>query len=280
MPPYRNPVTMEKLLEFRRTQKSWTACAKEFGNVSRKSLRSWAIRNGYVEPLPRISDTQLRNIIPEFCRDYDGARGEIQLEGFIVSRGFSVTQKVLRNTIKSLPMYDDARKQRKYRNKVPRQHYYAPGIGWLWHIDTHFKLARWGFIFVGVIDGGSRELICVDIELDKTSHSILKSVLASDGFKKYGVPKTLSMDRGTENTPILFLFAPITPLAAPPLTLLKEEEVALAFVALPSSYNGLLALLRNFSFFESISLDMKASLFERGTGSKPAAGSGAGATFR
>jgi hypothetical protein len=145
---------------------------------------------------------QLRNIIPEFCRDYDGARGEIQLEGFIVSRGFSVTQKVLRNTIKSLPMYDDARKQRKYRNKVPRQHYYAPGIGWLWHIDTHFKLARWGFIFVGVIDGGSRELICVDIELDKTSHSILKSVLASDGFKKYGVPKTLSMDRGTENIAI------------------------------------------------------------------------------
>ena len=28
-------------------------------------------------------------IIPEFCRDYDGARGEIQREGFIVSRGFS-----------------------------------------------------------------------------------------------------------------------------------------------------------------------------------------------
>ena len=181
---------------------SWSACARQFAGVSRKRLIGWAFRNGYVEPLQSIDDTDLQNLIEMYCRDYPNGRGELGLEGFIVSKGYKVTHKRLQDTIRSMPNYAEARRKRADKGKWERQVYYAPGIGWLWHIDTFFKLARWGFILVGVIDGGSREMICVDVLLDKTARSVMHSVLESDGFKKYGVPKTLAMDRGNENIAI------------------------------------------------------------------------------
>ena len=200
MAPILNVLTMEKLLALRRNRMSWSKCARQFsGGVSRKSLIGWAYRNGYVEPLKIPTDTELRNLIDVYCHDYRKGREELNLEGFFVSKGYRVTHKRLQNTIRSMPQYAEARERRAHKGKWDRQVYYAPGIGWLWHIDTYFKLARWGFILVGVIDGGSREMICVDVLLDKTARSVLHSVLKSDGFKKYGVPKTVAMDRGMEN---------------------------------------------------------------------------------
>lgn len=199
MPPIQNALTMEKLIALRKQSTPWSKCARLFAGVTRKSLVGWAKRNGYQEPLETISDTDLRNLIDAYCREYPKGRGEVSLQGFIVSQGYVVTRQRLRNTIRSMPEYQEARERRADRRKWERQVYYAPGIGWLWHIDTYFKLAKWGFILVGVIDGGSREMICCDVLLDKTARSVMKSVLSSDGFKKYGPPKTLSMDRGMEN---------------------------------------------------------------------------------
>ena len=202
MAPVLNVLTMEKLIALRKHRMPWSKCARQFASVTRKSLIGWAHRNGYEEPLKPASDTDLRNLICSYCRDYPKARGEMSLEGFIVSKGYRVTQKHLRATIQSMPEYQKAREKRADKRKWERQVYYAPGIGWLWHIDTYFKLARWGFILVGVIDGGSREMICCDVLLDKTARSVLHSVVNSEGFRKYGVPKTLAMDRGMENIAI------------------------------------------------------------------------------
>jgi hypothetical protein len=203
MAPTTNVLTMEKLLKLRANRVPWSKCARLFaGNLTYKRLQRWAYQNGYVEPLKVPSDTELRNIIVQYCRDYPKGRGEITLEGFLVANRFHVTQKRLRNTIASIPEFAEARKKRADRGKWDRRVYYAPGIGWVWHIDTYFKLARWGFILVGVIDGGSREIVCCDVLLDKTARSVLTSVVNSAGFQKYGCPKTLAMDRGMENIAI------------------------------------------------------------------------------
>ncbi|KIJ06896.1 hypothetical protein PAXINDRAFT_91322, partial [Paxillus involutus ATCC 200175] len=53
----------------------------------------------------------------------------------------------------SMQRIDPLGRMLRGRATVERQVYSVPRSNYLWHMDGHHKLIRWGFVIHGIIDG-------------------------------------------------------------------------------------------------------------------------------
>nr|CAH0108038.1 unnamed protein product [Daphnia galeata] len=68
------------------------------------------------------------------------------------------------------------------------------------HVDTHHKLIRWRFIFVGAVDGFSRKIFCLKVDNNNTAVTVLKHF--KEGVDNVGLPSRIRTDKGRENVGI------------------------------------------------------------------------------
>jgi len=53
----------------------------------------------------------------------------------------------------SLYRMDQLGQTLRNRDVIKRQKYKVPQLNYLWHMDGHHKLIRWGMVIHGIIDG-------------------------------------------------------------------------------------------------------------------------------
>ncbi|XP_066265668.1 uncharacterized protein [Branchiostoma lanceolatum] len=123
--------------------------------------------------------------------------GETYLWGLLKSQGIYVTRQRLRDSIHRVDPINTAL---RWFLATSRRTYYVPCPNALWHIDSHMKLIRWGFVFHGGIDGHSRAivyLVCSTNNRAATVYEAFRSAVA-----KWGVPARVRSDYGMENTKV------------------------------------------------------------------------------
>ncbi|KAH0827526.1 hypothetical protein J3R83DRAFT_4239 [Lanmaoa asiatica] len=75
--------------------------------------------------------------------------------------------------------------------------YEAPRSNYVWHIDGHHKLIRWGFVIHGIIDGFCRTVVGLHANTDNRAQTVLALFLTA--IEEYGTPSRVRGDRGGEN---------------------------------------------------------------------------------
>ncbi|KAH0835633.1 hypothetical protein J3R83DRAFT_9382 [Lanmaoa asiatica] len=83
------------------------------------------------------------------------------------------------------------------RAAIQRWVYEAPRSNYVWHIDGHHKLIRWGFVIHGIIDGFCRTVVGLHANTDNRAQMVLALFLTA--IEEYGTPSRVRGDRGGEN---------------------------------------------------------------------------------
>ena len=89
--------------------------------------------------------------------------------------------------------------QVRKRRRLRRRKYTSPGPNFVWHIDGHDKLKRYGFSIHGGIDGFSRRVLWLEVSTsNKMPEVIAKYYL--DAVKRNGLPVNVKADDGREHS--------------------------------------------------------------------------------
>ena len=91
---------------------------------------------------------------------------------------------------------------RTLRQRLPimRRRYDVGCANNLWHIDSNHKLRSWRFVLHGCIDGHSRAIIYLRCFPNNKADTVLGCFV--DGVNRFGTPKRVRGDRGTENVDV------------------------------------------------------------------------------
>ncbi|KAI8498267.1 PREDICTED: uncharacterized protein LOC109476836 [Branchiostoma belcheri] len=123
--------------------------------------------------------------------------GENYLWGLLKSLGIFVPRQRLRDSIHRVDPINTAL---RWFLTTCRRSYYVPSPNALWHIDSHMKLIRWGFVFHGGIDGYSRTIVYLECSNNNKSATVYNAFRAA--VAKWGVPARVRSDYGMENTKV------------------------------------------------------------------------------
>lgn len=99
-----------------------------------------------------ITDGELEVLIRYYKRDRPNA-GLRFVIAFLKSHGIHVQRARIRLSMQRInPLGQYVR----YQAAIKRRVYEAPRSNYVWHIDSHHKLIRWGIVIHGMIDGFCR----------------------------------------------------------------------------------------------------------------------------
>lgn len=88
------------------------------------------------------------------------------------------------------------------KGRLHRRTYRVKGPNYIWHIDGNDKLKPYGFCISGAIDGWSRRIIWLDVDITNKNPNLVCTYYL-EAIEHHGiVPKIVRMDRGTENVAI------------------------------------------------------------------------------
>ncbi|XP_019614584.1 PREDICTED: uncharacterized protein LOC109462473 [Branchiostoma belcheri] len=193
----RKHITEQQISYLRELGFTWLKIAELLG-VSFSTLKrrqrefAWVGRDNYTDITEEDLDRTvvgLKRLLPN--------HGENYLWGLLKSQGIYVTRQRLRDSIHRVDPINTAL---RWFLTTSRRSYYVPCPNALWHIDSHMKLIRWGFVFQGGIDGYSRTivyLVCNTNNRAATVYQAFRSAVA-----KFGVPARVRSDYGMENTKV------------------------------------------------------------------------------
>ena len=85
----------------------------------------------------------------------------------------------------------------RQKGRLHRHVYNVQDPNHLWHIDTNYKLVRWYFIIVGVVDGFSWLPVSLECCTNNKAETVL--ICFSKRVQAYGLPSRVCSDRGREN---------------------------------------------------------------------------------
>ena len=178
--------------------------------VSRNHLRQEMKLYGIDRSFTTISDDDLDSII----RDYKQRKpktGLRYIRGYLSDLGLRIPKERVRM---SLQRVDPLGQTLRRREVIQRRTYEVPRPNYLWHIDGHHKMIRWGFVIHGITDGYCRtvsgwicgvlhhsdsvwEIVGMRVHTNNLSSTVL--VLFLEAVDQYGVPLHMRGDRGREN---------------------------------------------------------------------------------
>ena len=109
--------------------------------------------------------------------------------------GLVVKQKTVLEFLREV---DPAGVERRCRYRLARREYYAPGPNWIYHVDGHDKLKRYGFAVYGGMDGFSRKIVWLYIATTNNNPEVIAYYYLKS-IEKFGFTATLiRADNGTE----------------------------------------------------------------------------------
>ena len=120
--------------------------------VHRNTLHCHMKMNGILKEYSPITDDDLETLIRHYKRDRPNA-GLRFVTAFLTSHGLRVQRARIRSSMQRI---DPLGRFVRYSNAIQRRVYESPRSNYVWHIDGHHKLIRWGFIIHGMIDGFCR----------------------------------------------------------------------------------------------------------------------------
>lgn len=124
----------------------------ELAGVHRHTLRACLIKHGVYERFCNISDHDLDLLVKTF-KATKPSSGLSYVVGFLRRYGLKVQRQRVRGALKRVDNLGTV--LRKHR-AVDRRKYSVPHSNYLWHLDGHHKLIRWGIVIHGIVDGYCR----------------------------------------------------------------------------------------------------------------------------
>lgn len=121
----------------------------ELLGIHRHTLRFYLKKYNVYDRFSALSDADLDLLIRTFKAEKP-ASGLSYIIGFLRRHGLRVQKKRVR---KSLHRVDELGQVLRNHEAIDRQQYSVPRSNYLWHLDGHHKLIRWGIVIHGIIDG-------------------------------------------------------------------------------------------------------------------------------
>ncbi|CAB3999994.1 PREDICTED: LOW QUALITY PROTEIN: uncharacterized protein LOC107355764 [Paramuricea clavata] len=84
-------------------------------------------------------------------------------------------------------------------HRLKRRNYINPGPNNCWHADGYDKLKPYGLPIHGCIDGFSRRVIWLKLEMSNNDPKVIGKLFRDAVIEVGGCPSILRTDRGTEN---------------------------------------------------------------------------------
>lgn len=123
--------------------------------VSRPTLYKNMKMHEITRSFSKISTVDLNNLVQEY-KAVNPSSGSRYVRSHLRSSGHRVQKE---RVIESLHAVDQLGIQQRKTRPVPRRVYSTPRPNYLWHQDGHHKLAPWGIVVHGIIDGFDR-MVC------------------------------------------------------------------------------------------------------------------------
>ncbi|KAB5587633.1 hypothetical protein CTheo_8928 [Ceratobasidium theobromae] len=161
--------------------------------VSRPTLYKYMKRSGVSRSFSNISSADLASIIKAFKRKHphSGSR-------FVRAELRTMNLRVQKHRVlESLKQVDSLGVQLRKHRAVERRIYTSPRPNYLWHMDGHHKLAPWGIVIHGVIDGYDRMITSIQAGDNNRASAVLGFFLQA--VQRFGCPSRCRGDRGGEN---------------------------------------------------------------------------------
>ena len=116
------------------------------------TLRRHLQINGLAKRFSDITDAELDILVCHYKLGRPNAGLRFVLAS-LKSHGLNIQRECVRM---SLQRIDPLGRIIRHQNAIRRRVYEAPRSNYVWHIDGHHKLIRWGFVIHGMIDGHCR----------------------------------------------------------------------------------------------------------------------------
>ena len=154
-------------------------------------------RNLGLNRVMNVTNDELKAIIEIEMETSRSNFGYRQLaESICLRYNINVSRENVRLALKEI---DPTGVEERSKNVIKRRIYETEGPGDVYHIDGNDKLKRWGFAIHGCIDGFSRKLLWL-IVASSNNDPLIVANFYLNCIKKHGsCPRTLRMDKGTEN---------------------------------------------------------------------------------
>lgn len=136
--------------------------------VHRNTLRRHLQMNGLSRRYSNITDEELEILIRYYKRDRPNA-GLRFVIAFLKSHGIHVQRARIRSSMQHI---NPLGRLVRYRAVIKRRVYESPRSNYVWHIDGHHKLIRWGVVIHGMIDGFCRTVstpfcVCIFVHITR-----------------------------------------------------------------------------------------------------------------
>lgn len=121
----------------------------ELVGVHRHTLRAYLKRYNVYHRFCQISTEDL-DLLVRLYKLHKPASGLRYVVGFMRSHGLRIQRKRVRDSMRRV---DGLGQVLRNHAAINRQKYSVPHSNYLWHLDGHHKLIKWGFVIHGIVDG-------------------------------------------------------------------------------------------------------------------------------
>jgi hypothetical protein len=195
---------------------SLVAIARMCGTCSktvRKSLKEYGIAFGYSP----ITKEELDVLIDSF-KQHKPESGYRYAMGYLQRHQLRIRRK---DVLDALRERDGLGQQLRTHEANERGEYIVPRSNYLWCLDGHHKLIRWGIVIYGIIDAfchtvstlfpcfearwlcdsrGLAQIVAMRASNNNTAETV--SILFREAVGRYGLPSRVRGDRGGENVKV------------------------------------------------------------------------------
>jgi hypothetical protein len=124
----------------------------DLAGVHRHTLRAYLVKHGVYKRFCTISDQDLDLLVKTF-KSAKPTSGVSYVIGFLRRHGLKIQRRRVRGSMRRI---DHLGSVLRNHQAVDRQKYSVPHSNYLWHLDGHHKLIRWGIVIHGIVDGYCR----------------------------------------------------------------------------------------------------------------------------
>ncbi|KAF7306246.1 Integrase catalytic domain-containing protein [Mycena indigotica] len=166
----------------------------ELAGVHRHTLRAYMKSFGVYERFNQLSDHDLDLLVRTF-KSKKPSSGLSYIVGFLRRHGVKVQRRRVRAAIRRIDPLGTAIRRHE---ATDRQKYRVPNSNYLWHLDGHHKLIRWGVVIHGIVDGYCRTITALEASTNNEAQTVLNLFLSAIN-RFHVVPSRMRGDRGGEN---------------------------------------------------------------------------------